>query len=132
MAHANWVTPNKTQGSGNDTVSWTGQVHTGRLLRTTKAIFSAAGCSDKELTINQAGKAENVDMADTGSVAKTGGTLTIEGVSNSSKLTFTLSNNNIGLTLPTNYNAGGASTKNGVAISGDPGASQEYSYSITF
>lgn len=132
MAHANWVTPNKTSGSGNDSVSWTGNIHTGRLLRSTTAIFSAAGCEDKILTINQAGKAEGVDMDDAGSVAQTGGSVTISGVSNSPKLTFTLANNNIGLTLPTNYNAGGASTRNGVAISGDPGASQEYEYSITF
>lgn len=132
MAHANWVTPNKTSGSGNDTVSWTGSVHTGRLLRSTTATFTAAGCEDKVLTINQAGKAEGVDMDDAGSIAKTGGSVTISGVSNSSKLTFSLANNNIGLTLPTNYNAGGASAKSGVAISGDPGAAQEYEYSITF
>ena len=28
MAYASWVSPNKTSGSGNDHVSWTGQEHT--------------------------------------------------------------------------------------------------------
>lgn len=132
MAYANWVTPNKTQGSGDDTVSWTGQAHTGRNSRTTTATFSASGCDNQALTINQAGKSEFVDIDNSGSVNKTGGTVTISGVSNSSKLTFSLANNNIGLTLPANYTAGGVSTANGVAISGDPGASQQYNFSITF
>lgn len=29
MAYASWVSPSETSGSGNDTVSWTGQEHTG-------------------------------------------------------------------------------------------------------
>lgn len=132
MAHAKWVSPNKNSGSGNDTVSWTGQVHTGRTQRTTTATFAAAGCDNVLLTINQAGKTEFVDMDDAGSVAKSGGTVTISGVSNSSKLTFSLQNNNIGLTLPSSYTAGGATATNGTPISGDPGATQQYEYSITF
>lgn len=132
MAHAKWVTPDKTSGSGNDSVSWQASEHTGRLFRTTTAIFTAPGCPDRELTINQAGKAEGVDMDDAGSIAQGGGQVTISGRSNSSKLTFSLANNNIGLTLPTSFNAGGATAKSGVAISGDPGASQEYEFSLTF
>lgn len=132
MGYANWVTPNKTQGSGNDTVSWTGQPHTGRNSRSTTATFSASGCENKVLTINQAGKTEFVDLDNSGSVSQSGGTVTISGVSNSSKLTFSLANNNIGLTLPASYTAGGVSTTNGAAISGDPGASQQYNFSITF
>lgn len=132
MAYANWVTPNKTQGSGNDTVSWTGQAHTGRKARSTTAKFAAAGCDDQVLTINQAGKAEFVDMDDAGSVAKGGGTVSISGTSNSSKLTFSLANNNIGLTLPSKYTAGGVQTSNGVAITGDPGASQQFNFAISF
>lgn len=132
MAYSSWVTPNKTSGSGNDTVSWTGAVHTGRNSRTTTATFSASGVTNKVLTINQAGKTEFVSIDATASVTKTGGTVTINGTSNSSKLTFTLANNNIGLTLPTNYSAGGVSSKSGTAITGDPGASQQFSFSITF
>ena len=54
------------------------------------------------------------------------------GTSNSSKLTFSKGTDNIGLTIPSSYTANGVSTDNGAAITGDPGASQEYSYSIQF
>lgn len=133
MAYASWVTPNKTSGSGNDTVSWTGSTHTGRSSRTTTATFSASGVESKTLTIIQAGKTEFVDLDNTATVAKTGGTVTISGTSNSSKLTFSLTGtDNIGLTLPASYTANSVSTTNGASITGDPGATQEYSFSITF
>lgn len=133
MAYSNWVTPNKISGSGNDTVSWTGQPHTGRSSRQTTATFKASGVSPKALTIIQAGKAEFVDINDSGAVAKTGGTLTIQGTSNSSKLTFALTGpNGIGLTLPSTYKANGVTTDNGTAITGDPGATQQYTFEITF
>ena len=133
MAYASWTTPNKTSGNGNDTVSWSASEHTGRTARTTTATFSASGVESKTLTITQSGKTEFVDMDDTATIAKTGGTVTISGTSNSSKLTFSLTGTNgIGLTLPASYTANSVSTNNGAAISGDPGAAQQYSFSITF
>ena len=133
MAYASWVSPNKTQGNGNDTVAWTGQVHTGRSARQTTATFSASGVESKVLTIVQAGKAEYVQIDTTAAVAKTGGSLTITGNSNSSKLTFTLTGTNgIGLTLPAKYTAASVQTNNATAITGDPGAAQEYDFAITF
>lgn len=133
MAYASWVTPNKTSGSGNDSVSWTGSAHTGRSSRTTTATFAASGVESKTLTIIQAGKTEFVDIDDTASVSKSGGTLTITGTTNSSKLTFSLTgSNDIGLVLPASYLANSVSTNNGAAIAGDPGASQQFTFSITF
>ena len=133
MAYASWVTPNKQSGSGNDTVSWTGSVRTGRTARQTTATFSASGVEAKTLTIIQAGKAEFVSIDATASVAKTGGSVTISGTTNSSKLTFSLTGTNgIGLTLPTKYLANSVETNNGVAVTGDPGAEQEFPFSITF
>lgn len=133
MAYASWVEPNKTSGNGNDTVSWTGQNHTGRSARQTTATFSASGVESKVLTIIQAGKSEFVDIDDTASVSKDGGTITVSGVSNSSKLTFSLTGTNgIGLVLPTVYIANSVNTNNGAAITGDPGAIQQYAFSITF
>lgn len=133
MAYASWVSPNKSSGSGNDTVAWTGQSHTGRTARQTTATFSASGVESKVLTIIQAGKTEFVSIDATASVAKTGGSVTISGTSNSSKLTFSLTGtDNIGLTLPTTYTANSVTTNNGTAITGDPGAVQEYAFSITF
>ena len=133
MAYASWVEPNKTSGNGNDTVSWSATEHTGRLQRTTTATFSASGVEDKTLTIVQYGKTEFVDLDDTAAVSKTGGTVTISGTSNSTKLTFSLTGTNgIGLTLPATYTAAGASTNNGAAVTGDPGANQAFSFSVTF
>lgn len=133
MAYASWVTPNKVSGNGDDTVAWTGSVHTGRSSRTTTATFSASGVESKTLTIVQAGKAEFVTIDSTASVAKGGGSVTISGTSNSSKLTFSLTGTNgIGLVLPSSYTANSVTTNNGTAITGDPGAAQEYSFSITF
>lgn len=133
MAYASWVTPNKVSGSGDDTVSWTGSAHTGRNSRSTTATFAASGVESKTLTIVQAGKTEFVDMDDTAAVSKSGGTVTISGTSNSSKLTFTLTgSNNIGLVLPASYTANSVTTNNGAAITGDPGATQQYTFTITF
>lgn len=133
MAYASWTTPNKVSGNGNDTVSWTASAHTGRNSRTTTATFAASGVENKTLTIVQSGKTEYVDIDDTAAVNKTGGTLTVTGTSNSSKLTFTLTGaNNIGLVLPSSYLANSVTTNNGAAIAGDPGATQEYTFSITF
>lgn len=133
MGYANWVSPNKVSGNGNDTVAWTGQQYTGRTARQTTATFAASGVDPKTLTIIQAGKTEFVTVDPTASVPKTGGTLTIHGRSNSSKLTFALTGTNgIGLVLPTKYIANSVETNNGVAITGDPGAAQEYEFEITF
>ena len=133
MAYASWVTPNKTTGNGNDTVSWTGQNHTGRNSRTTTATFSASGVESKTLTIIQAGLTEFVSVDATASVAKAGGSVTITGTSNSPKLTFSITGtDNIGLTLPATYTANSVTTTNGAAITGDPGAAQQYTFSITF
>lgn len=135
MARAPWAIPNKESGNGNDTVSWTATPHTGREARQTTATFAASGVSPSPvLTIIQSGKAEyvNFDSA-TAVVDKAGGTLTITGKSNSSKLTFSLTGENgIGLVLPASYLANSVQTNNGAAITGDPGATQEYAFSITF
>ena len=134
MAYASWANPNKTSGNGNDTVSWSATAHTGREARQTTATFAASGVESKTLTIIQSGKTEFVSFdSATAAVDKTGGTLTITGTSNSSKLTFALTGTNgIGLTLPSSYTANSVNTNNGTAITGDPGASQQYTFSITF
>lgn len=135
MAYASWVNPNKTSGNGNDTVSWSASAHTGREPRQTQATFGASGVSPSPvLQIIQSGKTEFVSFdSATASVSKTGGTLTITGKSNSSKLTFALTGNNgIGLVLPGQYKANSVNTNNDTSIVGDPGAAAEFVFSITF
>ena len=134
MAYSAWLVPSKVSGSGNDTVNVTaGADNTGRNARSTNMTFKAANCPDVVRQVTQAGKPEFVTIQATAAVDKTGGTLTISGTSNSSKLTFSLaSGGTLALTLPSTYNANSVSTNNGDAISGDPGATQEFPFSIQF
>lgn len=132
MAYADWLKPNKTSGNGNDTINVSAQSeNTGRNVRGTQITFKAVGCSDVVRTVNQFGKPEHVVFNDgTASANKNGQVLTLEGTSNSSKLTFSKNLDNIGLTLPNSYTAAGLSTQNGATINGDPGATKEYAWSI--
>lgn len=132
MAYANWLQPSKTSGSGNDTVNVSAlSSNTGRNARSTNVTFKAVNCEDVVRAVNQAGKPENVAFdSSTAAAAKTGQTLTLEGTSNSSVLTFSKGTDNIGLTIPATYTAAGVTVNNGDAITGDPGATQEYAWSI--
>lgn len=143
MAKAAWLTVNPASGNGNATVQNTGTVHTGRKQRETTVTGVAVGVSpNKTYKVIQKGKTEFAsfnDGAET-TVSKTGGTLTISGKTNSSKLNFELVDlktravvkGGLELTLPSKYTAGGVGTTNNVAITGDPGAQQEFEFSITF
>lgn len=143
MAKAAWLTVNPASGNGNATVQNTGTVHTGREQRETTVTGVAVGVSpNKTYKVIQKGKTEFAsfnDGAET-TVSKTGGALTISGKTNSSKLNFELVDlktravveGGLELTLPSKYTAGGVGTTNNVAITGDPGAQQEFEFSITF
>lgn len=143
MAKAAWLTVNPASGNGNATVQNTGTVHTGREQRETTVTGVAVGVSpNKTYKVIQKGKLEFVSFtngAET-TVGKAGGTLTITGKTNSSKLNFELVDlktravvaGGLKLTLPSKYTAGGVETTNNVAITGDPGAQQEFEFSITF
>lgn len=143
MAKAAWLTVNPASGNGNTTVRNIGTVHTGREQRETTVTGVAVGVSpNKTYKVIQKGKPEFVSFtngAET-TVGKAGGTLTITGKTNSSKLNFELVDletravveGGLKLTLPSKYTAGGVETTNNVAITGDPGAQQEFEFSITF
>ena len=132
MAFAGWITPSKLSGSGNDTVDISANSqNTGRNSRSTNVTFKAIGCSDVVVIPTQAGKPEFASFDNTTAAAqKTGQTLTLSGTSNSSILTFSKGTDNIGLTLPSSYTANGLTVNNGAAITGDPGATQQYAWSI--
>lgn len=143
MAKAAWLTVNPASGNGNATVQNIGTVHTGREQRETTVTGVAVGVSpNKTYKVIQKGKPEFVSFtngAET-TVGKAGGTLTITGKTNSSKLNFELVDletrvvveGGLKLTIPSKYTAGGVETTNNVAITGDPGAQQEFEFSITF
>jgi len=142
MAKPQWVATQPSSGSMNGTVNVSGSKHTGRNQRSGKLTFKADGAPDVERPVNQAGRTEFVTVSDVSgrkefvtvsdvSAPKGGGNVTITGKSNSSKLNFALGVGDITVTLPTNYSAGGATTPNNTAITGDPGASAEFEFSMT-
>lgn len=132
MAKANWVKTTPAQGSGNATVNVSSTAeHTGRKVRTTTLTWKAANVADVVRNVSQAGKPEYVDIADAASADKAGKVVTISGVSNSARLTFSLGLGDLmDIALPSTYTANSISTNNGEAISGDPGALAEYNFSI--
>ena len=131
MAKADWVKVNPSQGSGNATVNVSSQTeHSGRVARTTVLTWKAANVQDVKRTVNQAGKPEYVDIDDAASADKVGKVVTIAGVSNSRTLTFSLGSGELDIALPNSYTANSLQTVNGAVIPGDPGALQEYFFSI--
>ena len=134
MAKANWLKVDPSQGSGNATVNVSSTAeHTGRKARTTTLTWKAANVADIVRNVSQAGKPEKdaLQFDSAASADKAGKLVTISGVSNSAKLTFSFGTGDLtDITLPSTYMANSVSTNNGVAISGDPGAAAEYNFSI--
>lgn len=132
-----WADVNPASGNGKTTISVsTAAPYTGRVQRSQGLSITATGVADASaVTVKQAAKPEFVDLQANATVDKAGGTLTINGTSNSAKLTFALTpaaDNPLALTLPSSYTVSGASVNNGAAITGDPGASAEYSFGLVF
>lgn len=135
MAKPSWLTINPGSGNGNGTIQFSGTGHTGRVARTYVATVSNSKTADCTINVSQTAKDEFVTLQATASPAKEGGELTITGTSNSTKLTFSWKQSpspTLVLVIPARYAAGGTSTTNGTAISGDPGATAQYSFSIKF
>ena len=117
MSKANWVNVNPSSGSGDASVAVSSSSENkGRSSRNTVLTISAANCKDCLVTVNQAGKPEYVENdSDTATAAKAGQTVTISGISNSKKLTFSIGStgNTLELEAPSSYNVSGASVNNG-------------------
>lgn len=131
-----FVTFNPGSGDGDQAVTVSGEKYEGRVQRTLQVEFGAeSGGVKKSATINQSPVAEFVKIDTTASVGKEGGTVIINGTSNSTKLTFSLTpdgDHPLTLELPANYQAAGKPTNNGATIAGDPGATGSFAFSIVF
>ena len=131
-----FVTFNPGSGDGDQAVTVSGEKYEGRVQRTQQVEFSAeSGGVKKSATINQSPVAEFVKIDSTASVGKEGGTVTINGTSNSTKLTFSLTPDKthpLTLELPANYQAAGKTTNNGATIADDPGTTGSFAFSIVF
>lgn len=129
-----WLTSNIPSATGDQSVSIIAAAYTGRAQRTGSIVFTTTNGGSKTATYSatQSGAAEFVSWAQsTYSATKSGGTVTMTGTSNSSKITFSLkSGGSIIATIPTTYTANSNTTNNGAAISGDPGSTAQFSFSI--
>lgn len=131
-----FVTFNPGSGDGDQAVIVSGEKYEGRVQRTLQVEFGAeSGDVKKSVTINQTSVAEFVKINPTASVRKEGGTVTINGTSNSTKLTFSLTpdeSHPLVLEIPASYQAAGKATNNGAVIADDPGATGGFAFSIVF
>ena len=130
-----WLTVNTPSATGNKSVSITAAAYTGRTQRTGSIVFTttAGGTATATYSATQSGATEFVRWASaTYTASKSGGSVVMTGTSNSSKLTFSVaSGGTLTPTIPQAYTANSVSTNNGAAISGDPGASKQFNFSIT-
>lgn len=131
MAKAEWLKVSPSSGSGNGSIAFSANAYTGRTARTTTATVSATGVDPKTVNVTQAAKAEFVTIQGTASAPKAGGTVEISGTSNSTKLTFTLGTGALQITIPEKYTANGSEVTNDVAIPSDPGATAQYTFSVS-
>lgn len=136
MAKPAWLTISPSSGNGNESVNYSGTEHTGRTARSYESTVQASDVEPCTITATQTAAAEFVSFnSATASPGKAGGALTISGKSNSSKLTFSFeSSPTPTLVLPavTTYKANNANATSGTAITGDPGATAEYTFSVEF
>lgn len=134
MAIPSWLTLSQLSGNGDENINVTGTEHTGRVVRTYTLTVTATGPAACKVTANQTPTAEFCTFdSNTASIGKEGGPLTITGKSNSTALTFAVTEGGtLSLTLPSTYKASGVATTNGVAIAGDPGATATFDFSIAF
>lgn len=118
-------------GTGNAKVSISCSKRTGRVA-TSPVTFTAKmdGFSvSKSVSVVQEGKAEFVTLtsATAVSVPNKGKVISITGITNSSKLVIDTTDSDMAEVYST-YTANGATAMNNVAIDGDPGASNEFTF----
>lgn len=130
------ITITPSQGNGDTQISVKAiKVHTGRIARTQESIAQVVGGTNTvKLTTVEAAKPLFVTFdTETHTIGKNGGVLKITGKSNAAKLNFTISAGaTISITTPTSYKANSVVTNNNVAITDDPGASNEYIFEVEF
>lgn len=133
----NGIIVNPSSGSGDTTLKVKAQVANrgNRVVQKATFTVSAPGAENKQFVANHvpANEFVNFDNGFSMSVSKSGGTITITGTSNSTKLTFTKGSGDI-VTADISsitYQAAGENTVNGVAIEGDPGATAKYAFTLT-
>ena len=133
MAKDSWLTVNPMAGEGNAALTNTGTIHKGRLERQTVVTAVVKGIeAAKSYQVKQEPTSEYITLDKTSfDVGEGASTITVSGKSNSPKITFSLgTGNDIPIVLPANYTANGLLTVNGTSIPDDPGAVDEFVFSM--
>lgn len=131
------IVVNPSTGSGDTTLKVKAKTPNSgnRVKQSAEFTVTAPGVSEpKKFTANLLPKEEFVSFDNSSpAVDKAGGVVTITGKSNSQKLTFKKGAGGI-ITEDISsieYQANGSNTVNGVAIKGDPGATAQYTFTLT-
>lgn len=137
MAIPSNLTVTPFEGNGNTTISITSKTKpTGRNDVKSSITGKIVGQSSSvTINVTEKGKAEFVTFSGkdkTVRVGENGETIEITGTSNSSKLTFSWSTNEIGIPNVTSFTVNsGTSATSGTAITGDPGATAQYTFKVS-
>lgn len=139
MAKSAWCTVAPMTGKENAPINITLPAHTGRLARNTSVTVTNKNGTkpSKAITANQTGVGNVLTLdATKPDVPKTGGTITINGTSTSSKLSWRFGVVSGDLMMPFNswikdIKVNNVAIANGVAITGDPGAATKYNFVAT-
>lgn len=135
MAKDYWLTVSPMSGKGNATLRNSVTPHKGRLQRSTVVTAVVKDMAEgKSYSVNQKPSSEYLTLDKTEfSIGEAGGNVTVTGKSNSARLTFTLGESSaISIPIPTTYTVNSFSNSTSAAITGDPGAKDEFTFSITF
>lgn len=133
----NGIVVSPSTGSGNTTLRVKAEVANrgNRLAQTATFEVEASGVAEKkQFVVNHLPAGEFIEFDKTSlAVDKGGGSVTLTGKSNTTKITFSKGAGNI---ISANISvirfiANGASATSGTAISGDPGAKAKYTFSVT-
>lgn len=133
----NGIVVNPSSGSGDTTLQVKAEVvnRGNRLAQVATFEVEGTGVAEKKKFIaNHLPAAEFIGFDNTKpAVDKKGGTITLTGVSNTIKITFSKGTGGIiGADVAAiKFTANGAAATSGVAIAGDPGAKAKYSFSLT-
>lgn len=143
MAKIGWLNVEPTSGSGDQVVNVSAGVYTGRSGRVTTLTVSSTGLENKTVKVTQKGKPVFV-TGQNATMDKNVREITIMGTSNAKGLKFTEGSNApvtgtdlLDIEMPYGYRLPGISNDgdpipNGSAIGSDPGATAEYTWTMTF
>lgn len=133
----NGVVVSPSTGSGNTTLQVKAEVANrgNRLAQTATFEVEGSGVAEKkQFVANHLPAAEFIEFDNASpAVDKGGGSVTLTGKSNTTKITFSKGAGDvIGADISAiRFTANGASATSGIAITGDPGAKAKYTFSVT-